>query len=104
MGLTVLDAGVLIGFLDSDDHHHQAARTTPSEMIEQRQQIALPASAFSEALVGPARRDEDAVSLAREAVERLPIEIAPLDEKVAIEAARLRATHRSLRLPDALVI
>lgn len=28
----------------------------------------------------------------------------PVDEEVAVTAAQLRATHRSLRLPDALVL
>ncbi|MGE3684891.1 MAG: PIN domain-containing protein [Acidimicrobiia bacterium] len=37
-------------------------------------------------------------------VERLTIAIVPLDVEIASTAARLRAAHRSLRLPDALVI
>ena len=37
-------------------------------------------------------------------VRRLPIEVVPLDGDVATEAARIRADHRSLRLPDSLVI
>ena len=37
-------------------------------------------------------------------VRRLPIEVVPLDVEIASAAARLRARHRSLRLPDALVI
>jgi PIN domain-containing protein len=36
--------------------------------------------------------------------ERLPISVIPLDLETAIVAARLHATHRALRLPDALVI
>ena len=37
-------------------------------------------------------------------MERLPIGILRLDTEIAVAAARLRARHRSLRLPDALVI
>lgn len=37
-------------------------------------------------------------------VKGLPLDIAPLDSAVATRAAALRAAHRSLKLPDALVI
>ena len=35
---------------------------------------------------------------------KLAVEIEPLDADVAVTAAALRARHRSLKLPDALVI
>jgi predicted nucleic acid-binding protein len=37
-------------------------------------------------------------------IDQLPIGIVALDVAIATAAARLRARHRSLRLPDALVI
>jgi len=40
----------------------------------------------------------------RDLVDRVPIDIAPLDAEIAVAAAALRARHRSLKLPDALVI
>lgn len=66
--------------------------------------LGMAASALAECLVGPARRGEDAVQRVLELVERLPIAVVAIDEEIALTAARLRASHRTLRLPDALVI
>jgi predicted nucleic acid-binding protein len=104
MGLIHLDAGVIIGFLDSSDAHHQRSRAALAAALEHGDHLALAASAFAESLVGPARRGEPAVQAVRNLVQRLPISIAPLDIEIATTAARLRAAHRALRLPDALVI
>jgi predicted nucleic acid-binding protein len=104
MGLTVLDAGVVIGFLDSNDAHHDAARIALREARGRNDRLVLPASAFAEVLVGPSRKGPEAVAAVRGLVERVPVEIAPLDAEVALAAAQLRARHRSLKLPDALVI
>ena len=59
---------------------------------------------LAEVLVGPARRGLDAVAAVLQFVERLPIEIAPLDKDVALAAATIRAAHRSVKLPGALVL
>ena len=37
-------------------------------------------------------------------VERVPIDVEPLDLEIAMLAAAVRARHRSIKLPDALVI
>lgn len=104
MALTVVDAGVLIGFLDSDDSHHQAARDVLAATLDRGDRIVLPSSALAELLVGPARQGHDAVAPILQLTERVPLEIAPLDKAVAIAAASVRATHRSIKLPDALVL
>ena len=104
MGLTHLDAGVLIGFLDAADTHHANATASLTQALENGDHLAMAASAFAECLVGPARRSEQALQVVQDAFDRLPIEIVDLTPAIAIEAARLRSRHRSLRLPDALVI
>lgn len=104
MGLTVLDAGVLIGFLDRNDAHHKRARQALDDALDRNDRIVLPASALAEILVGPLRRADDAVLVVHQVVERLPVQIAPLDAEVAATAAALRARHLGLKLPDALVI
>lgn len=104
MGLTVLDAGVIIGFLDNNDAHHPVAHQALRDARERNDRLVLPASALAEVLVGPSRKGEKAIALVRALVERVPIEIEPLDVEIAISAAALRARHRSLKLPDALVI
>ncbi len=104
MGLTHLDAGVIIGFLDSADAHHAAATASLTRALDDGDHLAMAASAFAECLVGPARRSEQAIQILNDTFDRLPIEIVELDRSIATEAARLGARHRSLRLPDALVI
>jgi len=104
MGLTVLDAGVVIGYLDAQDVHHGAAYAALVEARDRNDRLVLPGSAFAEVLVGPSRQGVDAVTAVRELVARVPIDVASLDADVAVVAADLRARHPSLKLPDALVI
>ncbi|HXH56327.1 type II toxin-antitoxin system VapC family toxin [Iamia sp.] len=104
MGLTVLDAGVLIGFLDRNDTHHESARRALDGALDRNDRLVVPASALAETLVGPSRRGADAVATVRRLLERVPIDVAPLDRDVATVAAALRARHRALKLPNALVI
>lgn len=104
MGLTHLDAGVIIAFLDGADAHHNAARSALSTSLDNAERLAIAASALAECLVGPARRSTKAVELVRTVIDRLPVSVVHLDEEIATQAAMLRARHRSLKLPDALVI
>ena len=104
MGLTVLDAGVIIGVLDAKDAHHAAARTALSAAIERGDALAVPASAYAECLVGPARRGRDAMRAVDRFLVDLPAEVEPVTRQLAARAAQLRARHRRLGLPDALVL
>jgi predicted nucleic acid-binding protein len=104
VGLIHLDAGVLIGFLDASDVHHPAARRLLAEAVDAGDRLAMASSALAESLVGPARRGDAEIRTVRSLVDRLPIGIVPLDIEIATTAARLRAAHRPLRLPDAIVI
>ena len=99
MALTLVDAGVVIALLDPDDEHHGAARNCFAEHESDR--LLLAASAYAEALVAPARVGRTDEVRAR--IAEL-IEVLPLDAETAEVAARLRATHPALRLPDALVL
>ena len=47
MGVTVLDAGVLIGFLDANDTHHAAAHQAFADARDRGDSIMMPASAFA---------------------------------------------------------
>jgi predicted nucleic acid-binding protein len=104
MGLIHLDAGVIIAFLDANDSHHDAATSALAIALDQADRLSIAASAFAECLVGPARRSTKAVELVRTAIGRLPATVVPLDDAIATRAAVLRARHRTLKLPDALVI
>lgn len=102
--MTVLDAGVIIGFLDSSDPHHEKAHRAIGDALDRGDRLAMPASVFAEILVGPSRRGRTAVAEVRAFVARVPIGIEPLDEEIAVAAAEIRSRHRALKLPDALVI
>jgi predicted nucleic acid-binding protein len=105
MGLTVLDAGVLIGFLDNGDLHHSAAVREFESARHRGDEIVIPGSALAESMVTPARKGEPALEALREFIERLPVGVAQLDAEVAIIAAQIRALHGPrLKLPDALVV
>ena len=100
MALIVLDASVVIAHLDADDALHERARTALTEHADD--DLRLPASAYAECLVDPARRGR--ADEAQEKIRLLGLEIVPLDDQTAERAAALRARVRSLRLPDALVV
>lgn len=104
MGLTVVDAGVLIGLADSGDAHHRGALSAFENARERLDQIAIPASAYSEALVAPARAGSKAFERMRAFVAQLPVSVIGLDAGIAEAAAQLRRRHAALRLPDALAV
>jgi predicted nucleic acid-binding protein len=105
VGLTVLDAGVVIGVLDRGDPHHDACRRALSAAIERNDAVLVPASAYAECLVAPTRRGPEAVAAVDAFLADLSAEVEPITRQVAARAAGLRATHGSrLRLPDALVV
>ncbi|MGH7299172.1 MAG: PIN domain-containing protein [Candidatus Rokuibacteriota bacterium] len=102
MAIVVLDASVVIALLDAGDAHHAAAVASMGQA--RRQTLVLPASAYAEILVDPSRRGPEAVSVVRRFVADLGIRVEPITTDVAERAARLRARHAGLRLPDALVL
>jgi predicted nucleic acid-binding protein len=104
MGLIHLDAGVVIGLLDTTDAHHESATDALAGAIRSGDRMAMAASAFAECLVGPSRHGRSAVDTVNELFARLPIEVVDLSADIARFAASIRAKHTSVRLPDALVI
>ena len=101
MALTALDASVLIALLDPDDAHHQHARNALDAHADD--DLRAPAHTLAEALVHPARAGKERE--ARRLIAALEIAIDPVDEGIAVAAAKLRAAHgAALRMPDALVL
>lgn len=100
MGAVALDASVSIALLDPADRHHEQAAAVLRE--HDRSSLIMAASAYSETLVRPlALGLEEAVEAF---VDGLRIEIVAADRDIGRRAARLRAEHGALRLPDALVL
>lgn len=105
MGLTVLDASIVIGVLDATDAHHATAVAALGARLNGRDDIVIPASAYAEVLVGAYRSGPGAVETVDTFIAALPATIEPTSVSIARGAARLRAEHgRRLRLPDAFVI
>jgi predicted nucleic acid-binding protein len=105
VGLTVVDAGIIIGVLDAADAHHVAAVRVLSAAISGDDRIAVPASAYAEVLVAPARRGPAARRAVDEFLADIAADVEPITRQSAARAAELRATHgRRLKLPDALVV
>lgn len=100
--LVVLDASVVIAFRERADAHHGAA--VAAFRSHQADDLVLPASAYSEALVWPSREGAEAVASFEAFVADLAIQVEPLSREIARLAAQLRARHSALHLPDALVL
>ncbi|KHL00049.1 hypothetical protein LK09_01515 [Microbacterium mangrovi] len=95
----VVDAGVLIAFLDPDDAHHDwAVRVVRTLGPGQARITAL---TLAEAMVHPAMagRAEEA----RAGVRSLGVDVLPLTDDDVLPLAGLRASSR-LRMPDAVVL
>lgn len=104
MAALVLDASVVIGFFRAADVHHNRVRAALASAGERGDRFVLPASVLAESMVGRYRFDPGSAEPARSKIVDLFGPVRVVDEEVALTAARLWATHRALRLPDALVI
>jgi len=102
VALIVVDASVVIAFLDASDAHHAAAVTTLEASVSD--DLVLPVTAYAELLVAPARKGGGTVERVEEALAALTVRLESVTPAIARAAAVLRARHRSLRLPDALVL
>lgn len=102
MALVVLDASVVIAFLDPDDGLHAAAVKALTE--HQHDELVIPLTVYAEILVAPYRRGAEAVAEVEAFLADFAVHTDEMTPAVARAAARLRSESRSLRLPDALVL
>lgn len=102
MGSLALDASAVIALLSAADPHHERAIVEFGGASDRNDDLSMASCAYSEILVHALRqqRGDDVDRL----VDRLRIEVVALDRAIARRAAELRAVHRTLRLPDALVL
>jgi predicted nucleic acid-binding protein len=102
MGKVVLDASVILGLFDDADAHHASAARSIRTHRDANATFVVSSTVAAEVLVGACRqRAEDLRA------RQLRNAFGPwraIDDRVALTAARLRAKHRALRLPDALVL
>jgi predicted nucleic acid-binding protein len=102
VALVVLDASVVIAFLDPDDVLHEVAVAALSE--HQHDELLIPTSAYAEILVAPYRVGGEAVAEIEAFLADFVVRLEALTPAIARAAAKLRSESRSLRLPDALVL
>jgi predicted nucleic acid-binding protein len=102
VALVVLDASVVIAFLDPDDALHEAAAAALAE--HQHDELLIPLSVYAEILVAPYRKGAEAVAEVEAFLADFAVRIEMMTPAIARAAARLRSESRSLRLPDALVL
>lgn len=94
-----LDADVVIAFLDASDDQHQRAIDLLRPRLATGDRMLLAASVYAEILVHPIKRAAD--KAIDEFITAIGAEIIAIDRDIARRAAELRASHSSLRLPDA---
>lgn len=99
--LSVLDASVLIALLDEADVGRPVARAAVAES-QQRHELLIPVTAFSESIVAPYRRSRRDGQRAEEALAALG-RVVDVTRDIASRAAQLRAA-RQIKLPDALIL
>jgi predicted nucleic acid-binding protein len=95
----VLDASVLIAYLDGEDDHHAAAETLLAQAIDD--DLAANSLTLAEVLVVPVRDGRLDQTLA--ALRDLEIQELPFPADTAVRLAQLRATA-GLKMPDCCVL
>ncbi len=97
--MIILDANVLIAFLDGSDAHHEATL----DLLERRLVDGFGASVLTvaEALVHPARAGREASAM--ESLRAIGVEVLPVTADSAEALARVRSGHR-VRMPDAVAL
>jgi predicted nucleic acid-binding protein len=98
-GVIVLDASVLIAYLDGEDSHHGAAETLLTRAIDD--DLAANPLTLAEVLVVPAR--EGRMDLVLAALHDLEVEALSFPADTAVRLAQLRASS-GLRMPDCCVL
>lgn len=97
--MIVLDASVLIGYLDGDDAHHAAAREILRAAVDE--EFGISTLTLAEVLVAPTRTGRlDAVL---EVLRELDVEEIAFSSDAAVRLAELRAIT-GLKMPDCCVL
>lgn len=97
--MIVLDASVLIAYLDAEDGQHGAAESVLEDVVDES--LAANPLTLAEVLVGPARTGR--LDAARAVLEELEVREVSLPVAAATALAQLRA-DTGLRLPDCCVL
>ncbi len=97
--MIVLDASVLIAYLDGDDSHHLAAQSLLAEAVDH--DLGVNPLTLAEVLVVPAR--DGRLEPTQAALRDLEVDELPVPSDTAARLARLRATT-GLKMPVCCVL
>ena len=97
--MIVLDASVLIGFLDSEDNHHAAAEQLLTQAVDD--DLAVNSLTLAEVLVAPVRDGRLDTVLA--ALHALEVQELNFPADTAVQLAQLRV-NTGLKMPDCCVL
>ena len=97
--MIVLDASVLIAYLDAEDAHHHKAESLLAREIDD--EFAANPLTLAEVLVGPSRTGR--LEAARSVLRDLEVGEQPFPADTAVRLAQLRA-DTGLRMPDCCVL
>lgn len=100
MARVALDADIVIAFLDPGDDQHARAVAELRPVLAAGDELLVSATVYAETIVRPLQKETDATVDAF--LDAAGVKVVPVDRTVARRAARLRADHSSLRLPDAI--
>jgi predicted nucleic acid-binding protein len=95
-----LDADLLIAFLDPGDAQHERAVDELRPRLTDGDEILIGATVYAEVMVRPLQQRSDAT--VDGFLDAAGVRFVPTDRAIARRAARLRADHSALRLPDAM--
>jgi len=95
-----LDADLLIAFLDPGDAQHKRAVDELRPCLTAGDELLIGATVYAEVMVRPLQQRTDAT--VDGFLDAAGVRFVPNDHAIAHRAARLRADHPALRLPDAM--
>jgi predicted nucleic acid-binding protein len=95
-----LDADLLIAFLDPGDAQHERAVDELRPRLADGDELLIGATVYAEVMVRPLQQRSDAT--VDGFLDAAGVRFVPTDRAIARRAARLRADHPALRLPDAM--
>ncbi len=100
MARVALDADLLIAFLDPADAQHARAVNELRPRVAAGDELLIGATVYAEVIVRPLQDGTEAT--VDGFLDAAGVRLVPVDRTIARTAARLRADHPSVRLPDAL--
>ncbi len=100
MARVALDADLLIAFLDPGDAQHERAVDELRPRLTDGDELLIGATVYAEVMVRPLQQRTDAT--VDGFLDAAGASFVPTDRAIARRAARLRADHSALRLPDSM--